>query len=163
MPFEAVHPVVAIDDPPAFLLSFPAEPTVVRAALAAARSRLCDRLNGDEIGVAELVLAEVINNVVEHAYPDHSPGRIELAVWPTETGLRCRVTDHGTALPRPDAHLNAEAPPLGPVEALPEGGFGWFLIRSLTTELRYERNGNRNRLSFMLPSTQAGWCDPSAR
>ena len=34
---------------------------------------------------------------------------------------------------------------------LPEGGFGWHLIRTLTRDLAYVRSGGCNRLSFLLP------------
>lgn len=34
---------------------------------------------------------------------------------------------------------------------LPEGGFGWFLIRDLTQNLSYVRDGATNRLDFVLP------------
>ena len=33
---------------------------------------------------------------------------------------------------------------------LPEGGFGWFLIRELTHDLTYRRDGSRNHLSFRM-------------
>ena len=36
------------------------------------------------------------------------------------------------------------------MQDLPEGGFGWFLIRTLTTDLRYRREAGRNRLSFQM-------------
>ena len=36
-------------------------------------------------------------------------------------------------------------------ETLPEGGFGWFLICDLATELGYTRAHDRNLLAFRLP------------
>ena len=37
------------------------------------------------------------------------------------------------------------------VEDLPEGGFGWFLIRTLTNDLSYLRLQEQNILSFVVP------------
>ena len=37
------------------------------------------------------------------------------------------------------------------LEDLPEGGFGWHLIHSLTNDLTYLRTGGCNRLRFLLP------------
>jgi serine/threonine-protein kinase RsbW len=34
---------------------------------------------------------------------------------------------------------------------LPEGGFGWFLIRELTKDLQYVRHEDQNRLTFSIP------------
>ena len=36
------------------------------------------------------------------------------------------------------------------VADLPEGGFGWYLIRTLTQELTYLRDGERNLLSMCI-------------
>ncbi len=94
------------------------------------------------------MLAEVLNNVAEHAY-----GR---AGWAgggggvgRPGGVRCRVTDRGHPMPGgepPEGLLPAVQP-----HDLPEGGFGWFLIRELSRDLRYARIGGENVLSFVVP------------
>ena len=43
------------------------------------------------------------------------------------------------------ANLNTE------IDALPEGGFGWYLIHSLTQDLDYQRDEEWNCLSFRVP------------
>lgn len=104
-------------------------------------------LNADGRGTAELVLAEVLNNVVEHAYARY-PGEIELRLTVTPACLHCQIIDSG--LPMPEGRLPPGDPPdLG--EDLPEGGFGWNLIRTLTTGLEYRRLAGRNHLQFSLP------------
>ena len=51
----------------------------------------------------------------------------------------------------PDHTLPMGLPqPIGVDKDLPEGGFGWFLIRSLTENLTYRRIDARNHLSFQL-------------
>ena len=96
---------------------------------------------------AELVLAEVLNNIAEHAYAD-APGPIEVHLAQDRGGIACEVRDRGAAMPQgclPQGRLPALDGP-----DLPEGGFGWHLIRALTHDLCYERDGTGNRLSFRI-------------
>lgn len=104
----------------------------------------------------ELVVAEVLNNIVEHAYRDRPAGRIIVCLAFRATGLCADFTDYGCEMP-------GHGPPEGravdldrPPEALPEGGFGWFLIRSLTTELRYRRADGANHLSLTVARSPDG-------
>ena len=49
-------------------------------------------------------------------------------------------------------------PPAGQApdpDDLPEGGFGWHLIRSLSKDLEYHREGDRNFLTFRLDMRQS--------
>jgi serine/threonine-protein kinase RsbW len=107
---------------------------------------LLAELTDESRGTAEIVLAEALNNVVEHAYCRY-PGKIEVVMRRHDPDLRFDITDSG--LPMPGAE-----PPLGhlrgvmEIDDLPEGGFGWFLIRSLSHSLTYRRIGERNLLSF---------------
>lgn len=130
-------------------LVFRATPSLVRDSLAAmlAQPPLCD-LTEDGRGTAELVLAEALNNIVEHAYAD-GPGPVEVTLCAGPQGIGCLIVDQG--LPMPGGTLpEGRLPDLAP-EDLPEGGFGWHLIRALTTDLTYRRVAGRNQLSFRLP------------
>lgn len=141
------------DGPPgAFHAVFAADPAAVRSALRAALARFVRQMSPDEAGTMELVLAEVLNNVVEHAFAEGGPGQIELTIERDALGLVCRVADDGAPMPGgllPAGRLPSNAVPL---DDLPEGGFGWFLIRDLTRELSYVREGTRNLLMFRLPA-----------
>ncbi|MDQ2090429.1 ATP-binding protein [Marimonas arenosa] len=124
----------------------------VRAALFRLTQALAPmRLSEEETGTVELVLGEVLNNVVEHAYGSTATGDIRLSCRRTDRGLSFCVFDGGQALP--GRCLPPGAPPDTDVarENLPEGGFGWFLVKSLTTELRYTRRGGCNVLRFSIP------------
>jgi serine/threonine-protein kinase RsbW len=103
-------------------------------------------LNDDSRGSVEIVLAEVLNNISEHAYSKHS-GAINLWITPHDTFLFVRVVDTGLPMPGGEAPAGALSKVVE-IQDLPEGGFGWFLIRSLTQELTYQRDGNHNTLSF---------------
>ncbi|QDC07731.1 ATP-binding protein [Oceanicola sp. D3] len=107
-------------------------------------------LSDEDRGTVELVLAEVLNNVVEHAYDEAASGVIEINVLQGERRIFCTVTDHGRAMPGLDAPAGQAAEVDVPLEALPEGGFGWFLIRQLSKDLNYTRDSGQNRLSFSL-------------
>lgn len=132
-------------------LVFPARPMAVRRALRASMTGL-SRLNltSDERGVIEIVLAEVLNNVVEHAYAHHKDGVVELRVKRRKDSLEFTVLDDGVPLPNGALPKRSEHCLNVPVEDLPEGGFGWSLIQELTRDLRYHRSNVRNRLEFTI-------------
>lgn len=109
------------------------------------RTPLLD-LAEDVRGNVEIVLAEALNNVVEHAYRD-GPGPIRVCVDHIAPVLQVSIYDQGA--PMPGGALPAgQLDPLEGSRELPEGGFGWFLIRTLTLDLRYERAGDTNHLCF---------------
>jgi serine/threonine-protein kinase RsbW len=131
---------------------FPADPTAVRESLAEMRALPpLSVLTEDDLATVELVLAEALNNVVEHAYAKHA-GMIEMSLTQGPRGLACTIVDSGLVMPDgklPFGHLpDTDARSL---DDLPEGGFGWHLIRSLTIDLSYHREAGWNRLSFTVP------------
>jgi serine/threonine-protein kinase RsbW len=131
-----------------------AEPASIRAALLqiTAVSPVRD-LSPDQRATVELVLAEVLNNVAEHAYAD-SAGPVAVTVALHAGMLVCDVVDDGIVMPGgilPDGRL----PETGSDRDLPEGGFGWHLIRSLTCDVAYRRQRGSNRLSFVIPLSDA--------
>lgn len=108
-------------------------------------------LNVEEAGTVELVMAEALNNIVEHAYPEgDAAGPINILCKHATDGLHLKVIDEGRAMP------NGQTPEGAPVDLdvafhdMPEGGFGWFMIKHLAKEVRYERAGWENRLMFRL-------------
>lgn len=108
-------------------------------------------VNGDDLATVELILAEVLNNVTEHAYAE-GPGPVELSVEMQRRALACQIVDRGRPMPTGDAP-DPPLPPIEPMVNMPEGGFGWHIIRCLTSELTYRRVGKRNTLSLMVPLT----------
>jgi serine/threonine-protein kinase RsbW len=53
-------------------------------------------------------------------------------------------------MPEGKAPNGSPAPLDCDTEELPEGGFGWFLIRDLAHELNYTRISGKNLLSFRI-------------
>lgn len=144
--------------------------TLVQVDAALRSGALAQRLSPDGMGdfrtTVELVLAEVLNNIVEHAFaarpgaddpetaaPAQMPKAqvITLDLHLSAKGMRCVVFDTRGEMPLgrlpaghcPDIALARDD--------LAEGGYGWFLIRALTQDLHYARWAGGNRLSFGIP------------
>ncbi|WP_240514071.1 ATP-binding protein [Paramylibacter kogurei] len=96
-----------------------------------------------------IVLAETLNNVVEHAYKGSAKGDISLFVGVDTDQLCCEVRDFGEKFPG-IPHPQEMSGPEQNFEDLPEGGFGWFLIQSLTTKIESVSDDDSNciRLIF---------------
>ncbi len=128
-------------------------PIGVREALnSVLRHPLMTQLSDDARGTTEVVLAEALNNIVEHAYYG-ADGWIELRLTWRPRQLHCDVLDTGVPMPNNDLPEGL-AQSVGDHKDLPEGGFGWFLIRHLTENLNYRRINACNHLSFQLKTEQ---------
>lgn len=134
-----------------------AHPVTVRATLQDVRQRFGREVDEDALGRLELVLAEVLNNVSEHApkavAAPARPPVIHLCIVHHEACIACALTDDGRSLPV-DCMLPRSLPKPG-LDDLPEGGFGWFLIQDLTQALCYYREESRNYLAFSIPLSAA--------
>lgn len=132
-----------------FALSFRATEIEARSGICAVAEQLRVHGVGEETaGDIEIALAEAINNIVEHAYSDIEPGKIKVVCSFQQSRLDIRISDKG--LPLPSGELPEGAPALitESKQDLPEGGFGWFLIRQLTSDIHYNRQNGQNRLSL---------------
>lgn len=95
----------------------------------------------------EIVLSEILNNVIEHGYKYSPHGEVDLYAELRPRILAIQVTDKGCEFTgfKDVEMLNRIGTPL--VE-LPEGGFGSFLIVSLTKNVCLQRVGDENILKF---------------
>lgn len=137
-----------------------ATPLAVRDALHEVRARLTGHIPPEAINTTEIVLAEALNNIVEHAYAEGG-GQIRLRIILLPAMLDMWLEDEGR--PMPGDGLPPGIDPLSHAEDLPEGGFGWFLIRSLATAIVYRRESNRNRLKLVLPLPCLAEATPEGR
>ncbi len=106
---------------------------------------------GDQIMQTEIVLAEILNNIVEHAYSGTEPNQISVLVDAAASTLQVEIRDFGIAMPGgklPDGHLPSAIP--DDVANWPEGGFGWAMIRELADDLSYQRVGDENVVQFRI-------------
>ena len=139
------------DANPHILISLESSSLSVRTALIRIRAALTELgLDSDAAHSIELVLAEVLNNIGEHAYRGMDRGRIELGIWPEGDMLLFRTRDSGIPMPNENLPAGRAAALDCPMEEIPEGGFGWYLIRNLTADLGYDRVGNGNLLTFRM-------------
>lgn len=122
-----------------------------RAALREVKKTLAQaRMAEEDLENAEIILAEVLNNITEHAYRG-TEGPVELSMDLRDGELRCILRDQGRPMPDGQAPEGNLPLPNCALEALPEGGFGWYLIRSMTQGLAVERIQGWNVLSFAMP------------
>ena len=132
-----------------FHLSFESGDLTTRDALKSVVGHLHRRgLGGELIGSVELVLAEILNNISEHAYADRPSGPVDLRISVSGGLLRVEIVDQGMPMPESGLPDRAEAALPADTADLPEGGFGWFLIDQLTDSLQYRRDTGRNRLTI---------------
>ncbi len=130
----------------------------VTCVVAGMEARLLDiGLDADQTSEICLVVAEALNNVVEHAYRYAEDGDIEIFVSLDGLSLTIEINDFGPEFQLPSApdSPRVEAQDL---ESLPEGGFGWNLILALTDEVSLTRKKSRNYLKIskkiMLPASR---------
>ncbi len=125
-------------------------PDSVREILCDLRARLqALGVGEDRCGEVEIAMAEALNNIVEHAYAPGCAGPLRLSARLRDTHLVISARDAGQPLPGLDLPNRALPDTSGPLESLPEGGFGWFLIHDLTEKVEYTRKENENHLTLV--------------
>jgi serine/threonine-protein kinase RsbW len=148
---------------PPIEVSFAADETAARGAILKIMQALNARaISPDESGRVELVMAEVINNVVEHAYAGKLQGQITIRCTHRPGALDVQITDQGR--PFPDIQLpdGVCASVDTDFDDLPEGGFGWFLIFQLTEGVQYTRDQDTNKLDIKFDLAQDAPPDQTA-
>lgn len=101
----------------------------------------------DALYQIQLSLEEVFTNVVSYAHDDDEEHQIEVVLACEGNRVTVEVADDGTPFnplqeaPEMDAH--------SPLEERGIGGAGVALVKQMMTELRYRRDGGRNRLTMI--------------
>lgn len=124
----------------------------VRETMLQLGSTLSQHALGDTARTStEIVVTEVLNNIVEHALPTTNSGWFSVTCWRQAGCLRFEIADNGISMPH--NQLPAGLPPNIDTELqdLPEGGWGWSLVRSLTQDLNYQRVEPVNTVQFVIP------------
>ncbi len=134
-------------------ISTTSSPLAAREILAELMSQLAPaKLSVEDSGKIELVIAEAVNNIVEHAYPPGAPdGPIQLQVNFRGDAIGITLTDQGLGMPDGQAPTGRAQNVQVDIMNLPEGGFGWFLIRDQAENVEYRRTAWENCLSFDIP------------
>jgi serine/threonine-protein kinase RsbW len=108
-----------------------------------------ERVDPECLGDVTLVLAEALNNVVQHAYGDDNGGDIAIRATLRAETLSMQIVDNGRPFDGPpvEVALQAHAKELA---ALQDGGYGWHLIRNLTEDIHFSHSGGKNRLTLVV-------------
>ncbi len=106
-------------------------------------------VSSEDIGSISIVLAEALNNIVEHAFDTIEDQQITLIIRPRTNSLMVEIRDNGRPMPKGRAPIgNHPMTEFNQFDTLPEGGYGWFLIRELVQDLVYDRQNGENILFF---------------
>ena len=93
----------------------------------------------------ELVLAEVLNNIVEHGGKNAQKKTISMR-WSNTDQLCITIIASGPCIPS-EIITNANMPdPHVGFNNLPEGGFGWALVNAICYKVCTKRRGSFNTL-----------------
>jgi serine/threonine-protein kinase RsbW len=136
--------------PSAIERSIPADYRWVRRAIHELEDELAAAgVPSEDIGSLSIVLAEALNNIVEHAFGENGGDDITLVIRARSKSLLVELRDKGKPMPRGRAPIgNHPMSDFNQFEALPEGGYGWYLIRELVQDLVYDRKNDENILFF---------------
>ena len=103
-----------------------------------------------DLTAIELAIAEVLNNVVEHAYSQTGEGEMELRIENQDPDLYFRILDSGHPMPKGRLPQGQAADATLEDFEQSEGGYGLHMIRQLARKLRYTRVDQYNQLSFRI-------------
>lgn len=131
---------------PSLTLCLPALGVTTPLILASVDRALRGSRYEDAKNSIQIALAEALNNVVEHGYGADTLGAVAVCLRARPSELAVEITDWGKAYP--DHVIPSGAPP-DPAK-LEEGGYGWYLIRTLMTTVTYERRRHANHLTLSL-------------
>lgn len=137
--------------PATWRFDFNSAPTAVREVLDdIGRRSAAMGLTKDVDLHVQIVLAELLNNVVEHAYAETPGCPIRLDMQIADSGINIHVIDEGIALPNEE--IPGKTMPSLDTPDLPEGGFGWALIQTIATDISYIRANGENQLQLTIPN-----------
>lgn len=104
------------------------------------------KLTPADIDKLDLVLEELFTNVARYAYAGQQPGEVEVRYRVEGPGrLLVHISDTG----RNFNPLASDPPDFSRGLAdRPVGGLGIFLVKSIAESITYQRDGDRNTVSF---------------
>ncbi|CAA7621931.1 ATP-binding protein [Magnetospirillum sp. SS-4] len=139
---------------PALSVTIPGDAEGISAICRDIRLEVAGRTDPDMAARVELVLAEALNNVVEHGYQGRSEHPIQVELHLDSAGIRLVVIDHSQQSFSIPTH--ASMPDFNPddPDTFPEGGFGLAIILQCTDQVTTERHGDANHLILEFRKTE---------
>lgn len=99
-----------------------------------------------------LMAEELFTNSIHHGYRRECDDLVSVGI---EVGEGAATLSFEDGAPAFDPFAGAATPPAAaPAEQRPVGGLGITLMRTIASEARYERRGERNRITLVLPLTR---------
>ncbi len=98
-----------------------------------------------------IVLVEVFNNIIQHAYGFNTPAnaKIDLAMVIEDDQIFIDTYDRGAGMFHTPEPLRIDLANCELAD-LPESGFGWVLIERLSNKVVFSRSGGRNHLHICI-------------
>jgi serine/threonine-protein kinase RsbW len=95
-----------------------------------------------------LILEEMITNIIKYGYDDNKKHEVELNINITTKHIRIRIIDDGKEFdsimsPSPETGL--------PLEKIKLGGLGIFIVKNVSSNIKYKRHKKKNVLRVKLP------------
>ena len=148
---QALQDVVPFDEVADRVLAMCADVAAPESSVEVRRTGAFGELPAEVATVLALVLTELVQNAVEHAYPDGAAGRIDVGAVRGEQDLRVTVLDDGAGLP--DGFDLVASPRLGLriVRTLVDGE----LRGTIVLEPGPHGRGTRAVLEVPLPAVEA--------
>lgn len=116
---------------------------IVLGNVVAELQRIDPTLDQDSL---QIVLGEVLNNIIEHGYRRDPLGAVVVRVALVDHAITIDTWDWGKSYPEGEIPQGIKPDP----SSLAEGGFGWFLIKSLICDMDYRRAHECNHLHLCL-------------
>lgn len=140
---------------PQFKLRFQSGHFSTRQALLRLMNELkCLNLSHATCVNIELVLAEIFNNIVRHAYSTDQVGPIFVCGTYFGNEIYFKVEDFGCEM-TDTSSMAIKEPKLPRLNDSPaEGGFGWFLISQIADRYRYWRESDKNCIEVFMPASK---------
>lgn len=93
-----------------------------------------------------LALDELLTNVISYAFEPGTAHEIAVRLTVADGQVTAELEDDGPAF---DPLTEAQAPVLdGDIDDRPIGGLGIHFVKTMMDDVRYERHGDRNRLTL---------------
>ena len=105
-----------------------------------------NQIPDQELNSVHLILEELVTNAVFHGYDDDREHEILIRLAFEGDDLRIEVEDDGRAFDPLQAPVAEIAPTL---EEQQIGGMGILIVKSLTSEIRYQRMDGKNHLTLL--------------
>lgn len=132
-----------------FSLSIAPDFLAVRDSLRKLRDHFAPHLPAEAMDMGELVTAEILNNIVEHAFADRDTSEVVLDLSSVLEKDRWTIEVRDNGRPMPGGTVPGAAMPEfdpGRPSDLPEGGFGWALVQTLVDGVDYHHDGTFNQV-----------------